>query len=147
MRMRMTSDLPPTPPFPVAQRGLAVGAASPHPDSAAPDQHPARRWRRKPKKPETRVARRARRDPAAGEAIARAAETGGDPVALMAVASGTEAKYCDPVIRQHPLFFSALRAHFLMPEERQRLECEERMAAAVAAESGPVVWVRRQFNN
>jgi hypothetical protein len=40
-----------------------------------------------------------------------------------------------------------LRARFLMPEERQRLERETRMAAAVAAEPGPVVWVRRQFNN
>jgi hypothetical protein len=145
--MRMTSDLTGTPPRPVAQRGLLAETASPPPDSAAPDQQPARRWRRKPKKPETRVARRARLDRAAGEAIARAAETGDDPVAIMAAASGTEAKYCDPVIRQHPLFFSELRTRFLMPEERQRLEHEARMAAAVAAEPGPVVWVRRTFNN
>src|SRR5205085_11842636 len=93
------------------------------------------------------VSRRARLDRAAGEAIALAAETNGDPVALMAAASGTDAKYCDPVIRAHPLFCSALRARFLMPEERARLEHEARMAAAAAAEPGPVVWVRRQFNN
>lgn len=143
----MTSDLTLTPPLPVAQRGLPPDAASPHPDSTAPDLHASARWRRRPKKPETRVARRARLDRAAGEAIARAAETNGDPVALMAAASGTDAKYCDPIIRQHPLFFSALRARFLMPEQRQRLEHEARMAAAVAAEPGPVVWVRRTFNN
>ena len=97
--------------------------------------------------PETRAARRERLDRAAGEAIARAAETGGDPVALMAAASGTDAKYCDPVIRAHPLFFSALRARFLMPEERQRREREEQIAAIVATEPGPVIWVRRHFNN
>ena len=32
-----------------------------------------------------------------------------------------------------------------MPEERQRLEREEQIAAIVAAEPGPVVWVRREF--
>src|SRR3954468_22116247 len=118
--MPMTSDFPAMPPLPVAQCGLPPGGASLPPDPAAPAQ-PVHRWRRKPKKPETRVARRARLDRAAGEAIALAAETNGDPVALMAAASGTDAKYCDPIIRAHPLFFSALRAHFLMPEERQRL--------------------------
>ncbi|HEY6166748.1 MAG TPA: hypothetical protein VI454_01825, partial [Verrucomicrobiae bacterium] len=120
---------------------------SPDPNRPPLDQPPPHRWRRKPKRPETRAARRERLHRAAGEAIVRAAETNGDPVALMAAASGTEAKYCDPIIRQHPLFFSALRARFLMPEERQRLEHEARMAAAVAAESGPVVWVRRRFND
>jgi hypothetical protein len=114
-------------------------------DPATPDQRP-HPWRRKPKRPETRVARRARLDRAAGEAIERAAETNGDPVALMAAASGTDAKYYDPIIRQHTLFFSELRARFLMPEERQRLEREAHIAAVVAAEPGPVVWVRRQFN-
>lgn len=122
------------------------GAGDPDPDSAAPGQRST--WRsRKKKRPETRAARRERLERSAGEAIARAAETGGDPVALMAAASGTEAKYCDPIIRQHPLFCSVLRARFLMPEERARLEHEARMAAAVAAEPGPVVWVRRTFNN
>src|SRR3954468_22424551 len=79
------------------------GTGGPGSDPAAPTQ-PVHRWRRKPKKPETRAARRARLDRAAGEAIALAAGTGGDPVALMAAASGTDAKYCDPVIRQHELF-------------------------------------------
>ena len=122
------------------------GTGDRDPDPAASAQ-PVPRWRRKPKKPETRAARRERLDRAAGEAIARAAETNGDPVALMAAASGAEAKYCDPIIRAHPLFFSELRARFLMPEQRQRLEHEARMAAAVAAEPGPVVWVRRRSNN
>jgi len=117
------------------------------PDPATPDPPRAHRWRRKPRKPETRAARRARLDRAAGEAIAQAAETNGDPIALMAAASGTEAKYCDPIIRQHPLFFSALRARFLMPEEMERMEREARIAAAAAAEPGPVVWVRRRFND
>src|ERR1041385_4405978 len=119
--------------------------ATPDPDVAVLDPQPPHRWR-KPKRPETRTARRERLDRAAGEAIARAAETNGDPVALMAAASGTEAKYCDPIIRAHPLFFSELRARFLMPEEMERMEREEQIAAAVAAEPGPVVWVRRQFN-
>src|SRR5436305_14888984 len=116
--MPMTSDFPVTPPLPVAQCGLPAGAASSPPEPAPLDPQRAHRWRRKPKQPETRAARRDRLDRAAGEAIARAAETNGDPVALMAAASGTEARYCDPVIRAHPLFFSALRARFLMPEQR-----------------------------
>jgi len=122
------------------------GTGDPDPDPAALDAPRAHRWRRKPKMPETRAARRERLDRAAGEAITRAAETNGDPVALMAAASGTEARYCDPIIRQHDLFFGPLRARFLMPEERQRLEREAQIAAVVAAEPGPVVWVRRQFN-
>ena len=103
------------------------------------------RWLKR-KRQETRVARRERLHRAAGEAIARAAETDGDPVALMTAATGAEAKYCDPVIRRHPLFVE-LRARFLMPEERVRKEQQERDAAAVAAEPGLIVWVRRQFNN
>lgn len=141
----MTSDLTDTPSLHVAQHGLLPGACSPDPDLPALEPRGVDRWR-KAKKPETRAARRARLDRAAGEAIARAAETGGDPVALMVAASGTEAKYCDPIIRQHELFFGPLRARFLMPEERQRKEREEQIAAAVAAEPGLVVWVRRQFN-
>ena len=95
---------------------------------------------------ETRDARRERLYRAAGEAIVRAAETDGDPLALMIAATGEEARYCDPVIRQHPLFFE-LRKRFLMPEERLRKQQEERDAAAVAAEPGLVVWVRRQFDD
>jgi hypothetical protein len=34
-----------------------------------------------------------------------------------------------------------------MPEERLRKQQEERDAAAVAAEPGLVVWVRRQFDH
>jgi hypothetical protein len=138
--MRMTSD-------PTATPSLDDTPHGPLPGNATPDPPPAHRWRRKPKKPETRAARQARLDRAAGAAIARAAESGGDPVALMAEASGTEAKYCDPIIRAHPLFFSEMRARFLMPEEMERMEREERMAAAVAAEPGPVVWVRRRFDD
>src|SRR5438270_63644 len=74
------------------------GTGDPGPDPAASAQ-PVHRWRRKRKKPETRAARRERLDRAAGEAIARAAETNGDPVALTAAVSGADAKYCDPVIR------------------------------------------------
>ena len=138
----MTSASTAIPPLDDAPRGPLPGAGNAEFDPATLDQ----RWRRKAKKPETRVARRERLDRAAGEAIARAAETNGDPVALMAAASGTDAKYCDPIIRQHELFFGPLRARFLMPEERQRRERDERIAAVVAAEPAPVVWVRRQFN-
>jgi hypothetical protein len=95
---------------------------------------------------ETRAERRERLHRAAGDAIRRAAETDGDPVALMIAATGEEAKYCDPVLRQHPLFVE-MRGRFLMPEERLRKQQEERDAAAVAAEPGPVVWVRRQWND
>jgi len=95
---------------------------------------------------ETRPERRERLHRAAGEAIRRAAQAGGDPVEIMIAATGEEAKYCDPCIRQHPLFLE-LRGRFLMPEERRRKEQEARDAAAVAAEPGPVVWVRRQFDD
>src|SRR5215207_220418 len=95
---------------------------------------------------ETRAERRERLRRAAGEAIRHAAETDGDPLALMMAATGEQAKYCDPVLRQHPLFFE-LRGRFLMPEERLRKEQEERDAAAVAAEPGLVIWVRRQFDD
>ena len=72
---------------------------------------------------------------AAGEAIRHAAESDGDPLALMMAATGEQAKYCDPVIRQHPLFLEL------------RKEQEERDTAAVAAEPGLVLWVRRQFDD
>ena len=68
---------------------------------------------------ETRPERRERLHRAAGEAIRRAAEAGGDPVEIMIAATGEEAKYCDPCIRQHPLFLE-MRGRFLMPEERRR---------------------------
>ena len=55
----MTSDLPSTPPLPVAQPGLVADPASPPPDRAAPGQRSGPWWRRKPKRPETRAARRA----------------------------------------------------------------------------------------
>jgi hypothetical protein len=121
-------------------------------DLPAPD-----RRRRPRKRQETRAARRERLYRAAGEAIARAAETDGDPVALMVAATGAEAKYCDPVIRQHPLFQKML----LVPGERRRKRRERRRkalerrrkaqdardAAALAslAVAEPVVWVRREF--
>src|SRR4051794_16087197 len=140
----VTSDPTAVPSLDDTPRGPPPSAANPELEPAPLGLPPVHRWRRKPKKPETRVARRERLDRAAGEAIARAAETNGDPVALMAAASGTDAKYCDPIIRAHPLFIE-LRARFLMPEERQRKEREEQIAAIVAAEPGPVVWVRREF--
>lgn len=84
---------------------------------------------------ETRAERRERLQRAAGEAIQRAAETGGDRLALMMAATGEEAKYCRPVIHEHPLFL------------KLRKERQERDAAAVAAEPGLVVWVRRQFDD
>lgn len=95
---------------------------------------------------ETRVERRERLQRAAGEAIRRAAEAKGDPVEIMIAATGEESKYCDPCIRQHPMFLE-MRGRFLMPEERRQKEQEKRDAAAVAAEPGPVVWVRRQWND
>jgi hypothetical protein len=84
---------------------------------------------------ETRAERRERLQRAAGEAIRQAAETNGDRLALMMAATGEQAKYCVPVIRQHPLFL------------KLRKERQERDAAAVAAEPALVVWVRRQFDD
>src|ERR1043165_2843032 len=61
-RLRMMSDLTSTPPLPVAQRDLLADAPSLHsdsdPDPVAPEQPSPHRWRRKPKKPETRGAPR-----------------------------------------------------------------------------------------
>jgi hypothetical protein len=84
---------------------------------------------------ETRAERRERLHRAAGEAIRQAAETYGNPLALMMTATGEHSKYCVPVIRQHPLFL------------KLRKERQERDAAAVATEPGLVVWVRRQFDD
>ena len=84
---------------------------------------------------ETRAERRERLQRAAGEAIRQAAETDCNPLALMTAATGEQSKYCVPVIRQHPLFL------------KLRKERQERDAAAVAAEPGLVVWVRRQFDD
>ena len=72
---------------------------------------------------------------AAGDAIERAIATGENPFALMMAATGEGRKICVSYVQQHP--FSL---------EKRRLE-RERDAAAIAAEPGPIVWVRRQFNS
>ena len=89
---------------------------------------------------ETKEERKARLQKAAGDAIDRAIATGGDPFELMLAATGEGTNVCVPYVQQHP-FFSAKRAQFKTAEDRKR----ERDAAALAAEPGPIVWVRRQF--
>jgi hypothetical protein len=79
---------------------------------------------------------------AAGEAIERAIATGADPFDLMMAATGEGGNICFPYVQQHP-FFLERRRLFKTAEDRQR----ERDAAAVAAEPGPIVWVRRQFDD
>jgi hypothetical protein len=91
---------------------------------------------------ESKADRRARLRNAAGDAIMRAIETGGDPFDLMAEATGEGPNIYVPYIQQHP-FFTEKRQLFKTAEDRQR----ERGEAAVAAEVGPVVWVRRQFDD
>src|SRR3954469_6784537 len=86
--------------------------------------------------------RKAQLRKAAGDAIDRAIETGGDPFELMMEATGEGDNICVPYVQQHP-FFSEKRALFKTWEDRER----DRDAAALAAEPGPVVWVRRQFDD
>src|SRR3954454_20230153 len=91
---------------------------------------------------ESKTDRKARLRKAAGDAIMRAIETGGDPFDLMMQATGEGPNICVPYIQQHP-FFSEKRQLFKTAEDRQR----DRDEAALAAEPGPIVWVRRQFDD
>jgi hypothetical protein len=86
--------------------------------------------------------RKAQLRKAAGDAIDRAIETGGDPFDLMMEATGEGANICVPYVQQHP-FFSEKRRLFKTTEDRER----DRDEAALAAEPGPIVWVRRQFDD
>src|SRR4051812_24087609 len=60
----------------------------------------------------------------------------------MLAATGEGATFCVPYVQQHP-FFQEKRHLFKTAEDRER----DRVAVAIAAESGPVVWVRRQFDD
>lgn len=91
---------------------------------------------------EAKSDRKARLRQAAGDAIDRAIETGGDPFELMMAATGEGPGVCINYVRQHP-FFLEKRTRFKTAEDRKR----ERDAAALAAEPGPIVWVRRQFDH
>lgn len=91
---------------------------------------------------ESNTERKARLRKAAGDAIERAIETGGDPFELMLEATGERDNICVPYIQQHP-FFSEKRHLFKTWEDHQR----DRDQAALAAEPGPIVWVRRQFDD
>lgn len=91
---------------------------------------------------ETKAERKARLLREAGDAIERAIATGNDPFDLMLAASGEGPNICIPYVQQHP-FFLEKRALFKTKEDRKR----DRDAAALAAEPGPVVWVRRQFDD
>lgn len=87
---------------------------------------------------ETKAERKARLLQAAGDAIERAIATGNDPFDLMLAATGEGPNICVPYVQLHPSFVEK-RALFKTKEERRR--------DALAAEPGPVVWVRRQFNS
>src|SRR2546423_15646013 len=91
---------------------------------------------------ESNTERKARLRKAAGDAIERAIETGGDPFELMLDATGEGDNICVPYVQQHP-FFSEKRHLFKTWEDRQR----NRDQAALAAEPGPVVSVHRQFDD
>lgn len=91
---------------------------------------------------ESKTERKARLRKAAGDAIERAIATGDDPFDLMLAATGEGVNICVPYVEQHP-FFREKRNLFKTAEDRQR----DRDAAAIAAEPGPIVWVRRQFDH
>lgn len=87
---------------------------------------------------EAETERRARLRQAAGEAIEAAIATDADPFDLMRAATGEGDNICGPYVQQHPLF----------TEKRQQFKTnEDRRLEALAAEPGPIVWVRRQFNS
>jgi len=58
----------------------------------------------------------------------------------MIAAAGEGLNICAPYVQQHP-FFLEKRALLKTAEDR------DRDAAAIAAEPGPIVWVRRQFDD
>jgi hypothetical protein len=68
---------------------------------------------------ESKTDRKARLRKAAGEAILRAIETGGDPFGLMLEATGEGTNIYVPYIQQHP-FFSEKRHLFKTAEDRKR---------------------------
>lgn len=87
---------------------------------------------------ETKTERKTRLRQAAGDAIEAAIATGADPFALMRAATGEGDNVCVPYVENHPLF----------REKRQQFKtAEDRRRDALAAEPGPVVWVRRQFSS
>lgn len=91
---------------------------------------------------ESNIERKARLRQAAGDAIDRAIATGSDPFDLMLAATGEGVNICVPYVQQHP-FFTEKRTLFKTAEDSKR----DAAAAAVAAERGPIVWVRRQFDD
>jgi hypothetical protein len=87
---------------------------------------------------EAKAERKAWLRQAAGDAIELAIATGADPFDLMRAATGEGDNICGPYVQQHPLF----------TEKRQQFKTtEDRRLDALAAEPGPIVWVRRQFSS
>ncbi len=86
--------------------------------------------------------RKARLRKAAGDAIEHAIATGGDPVALMMAATREAGDICGIYVQQHPLLLE--KRHLFKTVTKHWCD---RHAAAIAAEPGPIVWVRRQFNS
>src|SRR5438309_9515668 len=84
---------------------------------------------------ESKAERKARLRNAAGEAIMRAIETGGDPFDLVLEATGEGANICVPYIQQHP-FFSEKRRLFKTAEDRRRDRDERRSRPSPARSSG-----------
>ena len=91
---------------------------------------------------DAKAERKARLRQAAADAIDRAIATGDDPFDLMMAATGVGPNICVPFVQQHPSFREK-RTQFKTAEDRKR----DRDAAALAAEPGPIVWVRRQFSH
>jgi hypothetical protein len=95
---------------------------------------------------ETKAESKARLRQAAGEAIGRAMATGANPFDLMIAATGEGGNVCESYVEQHPLFLQN-RHLFKSAAELRREREAGAIAATLAAEPGPVVWVRRQFNS
>lgn len=83
---------------------------------------------------------------AAEAAIERAIATGRDPFEIMIEATGERASVCFAFVHKHP-FFREKRMQFKTRKDRKRETEARRKATVFDAALGPVVWVRRQFDD
>ena len=83
---------------------------------------------------------------AAEEAIECAIATGKDPFEIMIEATGERASVCFAFVQKHP-FFRAKRTQFKTRKDRRREIEAQRKTTLFDAALGPVVWVRRHFDD
>jgi len=83
---------------------------------------------------------------AAEAAIEHAIETGKDPFEIMIEATGERASVCFAFVQKHP-FFRAKRTQFKTRKDRRREIEAQRKTTQFDVALGPVVWVRRHFDD